>query len=111
MDDRNIGLDQTRVSGRSQDSTELSQSQTRESNSCDRPAPSEQSDLLLSSHPRAAAMSDANEFGQSPLSRRTVLASLAGLGLGTVAFQRSLAAQAEQSGQVTPEMITQAEWI
>jgi len=46
-----------------------------------------------------------------PLSRRTVLASLAGLGLGTAAFQRALAAQAEQAGQVTPEMITQAEWI
>src|SRR5262245_29770505 len=48
---------------------------------------------------------------QRPLSRRAVLASLAGLGLGTAAFQRALAAQAEQAGQVTPEMITQAEWI
>src|SRR5262245_37520008 len=46
-----------------------------------------------------------------PLTRRSVLASLAGLGLGTAAFQRALAAQAEQAGQVTPEMITQAEWI
>jgi len=45
------------------------------------------------------------------LTRRTVLASLAGLGLGTAAFQRALAAQAAQAEQVTPEMIQQAEWI
>lgn len=45
------------------------------------------------------------------LSRRTLLASLAGLGLGTAAFQRALAAQAAQAEQVTPEMIQQAEWI
>ncbi len=45
------------------------------------------------------------------LTRRHVLASLAGLGLGTAAFQRALAAQAEQAGQVTPEMIAEAEWI
>jgi Asp-tRNA(Asn)/Glu-tRNA(Gln) amidotransferase A subunit family amidase len=53
-------------------------------------------------------MSDATE---GTLSRRRVLGTLAGLGLGTAAFQRALAAQAEQAGQVTPEMITQAEWI
>jgi Asp-tRNA(Asn)/Glu-tRNA(Gln) amidotransferase A subunit family amidase len=46
-----------------------------------------------------------------PLSRRTVLAALASLGIGTVAFQRALAAQAEQNGKITSEMIRQAEWI
>jgi Asp-tRNA(Asn)/Glu-tRNA(Gln) amidotransferase A subunit family amidase len=46
-----------------------------------------------------------------PLSRRHVLAALAGIGVGTVAFQRALAAQAEAAGKVTPELIQQAEWI
>jgi Asp-tRNA(Asn)/Glu-tRNA(Gln) amidotransferase A subunit family amidase len=36
---------------------------------------------------------------------------LVGLGVGTAAFRRALAAQAAQAGQVTPEMIRQAEWI
>lgn len=45
------------------------------------------------------------------LSRRHVLAALAGVGVGTIAFQRALAAQAEQAGKVTPELIEQAEWI
>lgn len=46
-----------------------------------------------------------------PLSRRNVLAALAGMGIGTAAFQRALAAQAEAAGKVTPELIQQAEWI
>lgn len=46
-----------------------------------------------------------------PLSRRNVLAALAGVGIGTVAFQRALAAQAEAAGVVTPELIQEAEWI
>ncbi len=45
------------------------------------------------------------------LSRRHVLASLAGLGLGTAAFQRALAAQAESAAKITPEIVAQAEWI
>ncbi len=44
-------------------------------------------------------------------SRRTLLKSLAGLGIGTATFRRALAAQAAQSGSITPEMIKQAEWI
>lgn len=44
-------------------------------------------------------------------SRRDILASLTAVGVGTVAFQRALAAQAEQAGRVTPELIEQAEWI
>jgi Asp-tRNA(Asn)/Glu-tRNA(Gln) amidotransferase A subunit family amidase len=46
-----------------------------------------------------------------PLSRRHVLAALSAVGVGTIAFQRALAAQAEQAGKVTPEQIEQAEWI
>jgi len=47
----------------------------------------------------------------SSLSRRTLLASLGALGVGTLAFQRSLAAQAEEAGKVTPAMIDQAAWV
>src|ERR1051326_3020858 len=43
--------------------------------------------------------------------RRRMLSTLAGIGVGTVAFQRAVAWQAEQSGKVTPELIQQAEWI
>jgi Asp-tRNA(Asn)/Glu-tRNA(Gln) amidotransferase A subunit family amidase len=45
------------------------------------------------------------------LSRRHLLAVLAGIGVGTVPFQRALAAQAEQAEAVTPELIRQSEWI
>jgi Asp-tRNA(Asn)/Glu-tRNA(Gln) amidotransferase A subunit family amidase len=47
----------------------------------------------------------------APITRRRVLSALGGLGLGTVAFQRALAWQAEQAGKITPELIAQAEWI
>lgn len=43
--------------------------------------------------------------------RRRVLAALTGVGIGTAAFQRALAWQAEQAGRVTPELIQQAEWV
>lgn len=43
--------------------------------------------------------------------RRDALQVLAGLGIGSAVFQRSLAAQVEAAGKVTPEMISQAEWI
>jgi Asp-tRNA(Asn)/Glu-tRNA(Gln) amidotransferase A subunit family amidase len=36
---------------------------------------------------------------------------LTGLGIGSPAFQRALAAQAEPDGKITPEMVQQAEWI
>lgn len=45
------------------------------------------------------------------VTRRSVLASIASLGIGTSAFQRSLAAQATQTGSITPAMIEQAEWV
>jgi Asp-tRNA(Asn)/Glu-tRNA(Gln) amidotransferase A subunit family amidase len=43
--------------------------------------------------------------------RRAALRILAASGIGTVAFQRALAARVAESGQVTAEMIEQAEWI
>jgi Asp-tRNA(Asn)/Glu-tRNA(Gln) amidotransferase A subunit family amidase len=45
------------------------------------------------------------------LHRRTILKTLAGLGVGSAAFRRALAVQAAEAGKVTPEMIRQAEWI
>jgi Asp-tRNA(Asn)/Glu-tRNA(Gln) amidotransferase A subunit family amidase len=43
--------------------------------------------------------------------RRHFLKVLAGLGIGTAAYQRALAWQVEQAGRITPEMIQQAEWV
>ena len=43
--------------------------------------------------------------------RRHVLKVLAGIGIGSTVFYRALAAEVEKAGQVTPEMIKQAEWI
>jgi Asp-tRNA(Asn)/Glu-tRNA(Gln) amidotransferase A subunit family amidase/Asp-tRNA(Asn)/Glu-tRNA(Gln) amidotransferase C subunit len=43
--------------------------------------------------------------------RRAVLASLAGLGIGTTVFHRALAQQVTASRAVTSEMIQQAEWV
>jgi Asp-tRNA(Asn)/Glu-tRNA(Gln) amidotransferase A subunit family amidase len=44
-------------------------------------------------------------------SRRQLMRTLAGLGVGTLAFQRAVVAQAPKEGRVTEEMIKQAEWI
>jgi Asp-tRNA(Asn)/Glu-tRNA(Gln) amidotransferase A subunit family amidase len=43
--------------------------------------------------------------------RRHLLKTLAGLGIGSAVFQRALAADAEKAVAVTPEMVQQAEWI
>jgi Asp-tRNA(Asn)/Glu-tRNA(Gln) amidotransferase A subunit family amidase len=43
--------------------------------------------------------------------RRAVLASLAGLGVGTAVFHHALAQQVTDSRAITPEMIQQAEWV
>lgn len=45
------------------------------------------------------------------LTRRQLAHSLAALGVGTLSFQRALAAQGSTSNAITPEMIQQAEWI
>ncbi len=47
----------------------------------------------------------------SKLPRRRVLKVLGGLGVGSAVFRRALAAQVQEVGKVTPEMIQQAEWI
>jgi Asp-tRNA(Asn)/Glu-tRNA(Gln) amidotransferase A subunit family amidase len=39
------------------------------------------------------------------------LQALGAIGIGSVVFQRAVAAQAEQTSSITPEMIRQAEWI
>src|SRR4051794_21518491 len=43
--------------------------------------------------------------------RRQLLQSLAATGVGSAVFQRALAADAEQSSAVTPEMVQSAEWV
>ncbi|MFM2096916.1 MAG: Glutamyl-tRNA(Gln) amidotransferase subunit [Planctomycetota bacterium] len=43
--------------------------------------------------------------------RRVILAALSAAGVGSMVFQRALAAQAEATSGVTAEMIQQAEWI
>ncbi len=43
--------------------------------------------------------------------RRAALKALAALGIGGGAFQRALAAAADDGAKVTPEMVRQAEWI
>jgi Asp-tRNA(Asn)/Glu-tRNA(Gln) amidotransferase A subunit family amidase len=43
--------------------------------------------------------------------RRRLLQLLAGLGVGSLVFQRALAAAADKAAAITPEMIQQAEWI
>ncbi|MEX0939226.1 MAG: amidase [Pirellulales bacterium] len=63
--------------------------------------------------PRAAdeeAIAAANS-ADTRCDRRRVLGVLAGLGVGTTVWQRALAAQVEERGRVTAEMIRQAEWI
>jgi Asp-tRNA(Asn)/Glu-tRNA(Gln) amidotransferase A subunit family amidase len=47
----------------------------------------------------------------SRVPRRRVLKVLGGLGVGSTVFRRALAAQVQEVGTVTPEMIQQAEWI
>jgi Asp-tRNA(Asn)/Glu-tRNA(Gln) amidotransferase A subunit family amidase len=44
-------------------------------------------------------------------SRRELLKALGATGIGSLVFQRALAAQVQQAGSVTPEMVQQAEWI
>lgn len=45
------------------------------------------------------------------MNRRQLIKQLAGLGVGTLVFQRAVAVLAEGEARVTPEMIQQAEWI
>ena len=50
------------------------------------------------------------DSSQLSISRRSALGALAALGIGTAAFQRALAAQAERA-EISAEMIKEAEWI
>lgn len=62
-----------------------------------------------------ANMTTSSDSREDPIAarfdRRAVLASLAGLGVGTAVFHRALAQQVTTSRAVTPEMIQQAEWV
>ncbi|GAB5406198.1 MAG: amidase [Aureliella sp.] len=51
------------------------------------------------------------QMNSPALNRRKALSCLASLGIGSAAFQRALAAQAEGRKQVTAEMVASAEWI
>ena len=44
-------------------------------------------------------------------SRRQLMMALAGLGIGSTAFQRAVIAQAPKEGAITEEMVKQAEWV
>jgi Asp-tRNA(Asn)/Glu-tRNA(Gln) amidotransferase A subunit family amidase len=53
-----------------------------------------------------------DSVSQSPISRRLVLKSLGALGIGSLAFQRALTATLlAADGDITADMIKQAEWI
>ncbi len=43
--------------------------------------------------------------------RRRLLQVLAGLGIGNATWRRAVAQQVDQSGEVSPEMVADAEWI
>lgn len=45
------------------------------------------------------------------MDRRQLLQSLAGLGIGGPVFHRAVVAMAQDQGEVTPDMIAQAEWV
>ena len=45
------------------------------------------------------------------IDRRTVLATLTGAGIGNAVFHRSLAAQVAERGEITAQMLADAEWI
>ncbi len=46
-----------------------------------------------------------------PFSRRSVLQALSAISIGSLTFQRTLAAQVAEKGAITAEMIQQAEWV
>src|SRR5438309_4951011 len=60
---------------------------------------------------RIDIMARAKSRNASGPNRRQLLQLLGGLGIGSAAFQRALVAHAQQTGNVTPEMVKQAEWI
>ena len=52
-----------------------------------------------------------SETASAPVSRRSAIAAIAGLGIGSAVFQRALAAQVQEESRITPEMVAQAEWV
>ncbi len=45
------------------------------------------------------------------MDRRNAIRTLAGLGVGSVVFQRSIAAMVQDGQEITPKMIADAEWV
>ncbi len=62
----------------------------------------------MTADPRSESFSSPSP--SSP-TRRRLLGLLAGLGVGPAVFQRALASQAEKPGEVTLDMVRQAEWV
>ena len=54
---------------------------------------------------------ESGDCAAAAVSRRHILAALAGAGVGTAVFQRAVVAQVGNATAVTAEMIKQAEWI
>lgn len=67
------------------------------STSSSEPKHTEQAEEIVSDTPQPA--------------RRRFLQALSGAGIGSVVFQRALAAQAENSSEITKQMIANAEWV
>src|SRR5688500_18128380 len=62
-------------------------------------------------HQASGEVTSTTTTHSSTMDRRAVLGALAGLGIGSTVFQRALAAQAQQAGKITPDMVQQAEWV
>ena len=61
--------------------------------------------------PAAAHDATATPAAGRQYARRTWLKTLAAVGIGSAVFQRALAQQATEQGEITTDMIRQAEWI
>lgn len=68
-------------------------------------------DPLTPCSPIGSQGTDGQRVNAPTLTRRSLLAALAGIGIGTPVFHRALAACFDEQSMVTPEMIQQAEWI
>jgi Asp-tRNA(Asn)/Glu-tRNA(Gln) amidotransferase A subunit family amidase len=66
---------------------------------------------MTNEQPFDDARDEATIAEELPPTRRRLLQTLAGLGIGSAVFQRAVAADAEKKDTITPETIRQAEWI
>jgi Asp-tRNA(Asn)/Glu-tRNA(Gln) amidotransferase A subunit family amidase len=61
-------------------------------------------------NPGISSCNDDRQAETGP-TRRFVLSALAAMGIGSVTFQRALAADAEQADVITPEVVQKSEWV